>query len=73
MKDPDKSSEDSSKSTFRDLMFIELLFGNQNIKEDKISRLESTSDFIDQELNFKFRPMSCIFRKEFLDLVYSFL
>ena len=30
-----------------DLMTIDLLFGNQNIKESMISKLESTADFID--------------------------
>ena len=30
-----------------DLMTIDLLFGNQNIKESMISKLESTADFVD--------------------------
>ena len=53
-------------------MTIELLFGNQNIKEDRISKMKSTSDFVDQELNFKFRPITCLFRKEFMHLFGKF-
>ena len=45
----------------KDLMQIEVYFGNQNIKEDRISRQESTLDFIDQELNFHFRPITCLY------------
>jgi hypothetical protein len=53
-------------------MTIELLFGNQNIKESMISKMLSTSDFVDQELNFKFRPMTCLYRTEFMEFFMKF-
>jgi hypothetical protein len=53
-------------------MKIELSFGNQNIKEDQISKQESTKDFVDQELNFKFRPITCIYRNDLMDLITNF-
>ena len=56
----------------KDLMTIDLLFGNQNIKESMISKMESTSDFVDQELNFKFRPMTSLYRKEFMEFFLKF-
>ena len=43
----DYGDELSSKSTSRDQLTIELMFGNQNIKEDRISKMKSTKDFID--------------------------
>jgi hypothetical protein len=42
----------SGLSSGRNIMTLELLFGNQNIKEDRISQMQSVSDFLDQELYF---------------------
>jgi len=62
----------SLKSTSRDQLLIELMFGNQNIKEDRISKMKTTRDFIDKELTFKFRPITCMFRNKFMDLIWDF-
>ena len=35
------------RNSSNELMTIEVFFGNQNIKEDKISKQISTKDFID--------------------------
>lgn len=56
-----------------DLMTIDLLFGNQNIKESMISKLESTADFVDQELAFKFRPITSLYRVELTEFFFDFL
>jgi len=53
-------------------MTLELLFGNQNIKEDRISQMKSVSGFLDQELSFQFRPMTCMFRKEYMAIIQEF-
>lgn len=49
-----------------DLMEFHVFFGNQNIKEDKISRQESTQDFIDQEIYFHFRPITTVYRHDLI-------
>lgn len=68
-----KRSEKEGFQDDDDLMTIDLLFGNQNIKETMISKLESTADFVDQELNFKFRPITCLYRVEFAEFFSDFL
>lgn len=56
-----------------DIMKIEINFGNQNIKESQISNMESTEDFVDAELSFKFLPIVFIYRQEFVQLINKFL
>lgn len=56
-----------------DIMKIEVNFGNQNIKEQRISNMESTEDFIDSEINFRFKPIVFIYRQEFIQLIHKFM
>lgn len=56
-----------------DIMKIEINFGNQNIKESQISNMESTEDFVDAELSFKFLPIVFIYRQEFVQLLNKFM
>jgi hypothetical protein len=56
----------------KDLMHIEVVFGNQNIKADRISKQESTLDFVDQELNFHFRPITCLYQTELINKITKF-
>lgn len=38
-----------------------------------ISKLQSTDNFVDQEINFRFRPITCIYRQEFIRFLIGFL
>ena len=68
-----KMNRNQNEKVDDNIMTTELKFGNQNIKESLISKRAPTDDFIYQELNFKFRPITCMYRKECVQFLSKFL
>ena len=66
-----------SKLAVRDqqeLLDISVHFGNQNIKEAMIARLDyqRTADFVDQAVTLRFRPVTLIYSLEFMAFLSKF-